>query len=138
MAGAYKQALIQQVAAAMKAKDAQSHSDQENLTPDAKQHDSCQAAVLQLAPPTPMGGAPMHAAAMSVAAKGHHQLTGSWAAPVPAEGEPFLACPTQELTKEKANLIEHGCESPCVDQCVLERAGLYHAMLHCTQFLSFV
>ena len=103
MAGAYKKALIQQVAAGMKAKDARSHSDQENLIPDAK-HDGCQGVVLQLAPPTPVGRAPMHAAAMSVAAKGQHQLAGSWAAPIPTEGAPSLH--GQKVRRQKSLLEE--------------------------------
>lgn len=70
----------------MKAKDAHGHSDQENQSPDATSHDSCQGAVLQLVPPTPHGTAPMRAAAMSVAAKGSQ--AGVWAAPLPVEGAP--------------------------------------------------
>ena len=93
--GAYKQALVQQVAAAAKAKHAHGHSDQENQSPEAITHDSCQGAVLQLVPPTPLGTAPMQAAAMSVAAKGRQALPGGWAAPLPVEGAP---CFTLECT----------------------------------------
>lgn len=92
MAGAYKQALVQQVALAMKATGIHDQTNQENVSPDAASHDSCQGAALQLVPPTPVGTAPMQAAAMSVAAKGQQTLAGTWAAPLPAAGMVSSAC----------------------------------------------
>lgn len=84
-AGAYKKALMQQVAAAMHSRRRGSN-DQENHTPEATSLHNCQAALLQLVPPTPAGTAPMQAAAVSVAAKGQQAVLGKWIAPVPAEG----------------------------------------------------
>lgn len=70
----------------MKATGIHDQTNQENVSPDAASHDSCQGAALQLVPPTPVGTAPMQAAAMSVAAKGQQTLAGTWAAPLPAAG----------------------------------------------------
>lgn len=84
--GAYRQALIQQVSAAMKAKHTCDGGNQENVSPEGTSQDSCQGAVLHLVPPTPAGTAPMQAAAMSVAAHGQQPVAGRWAAPIPAEG----------------------------------------------------
>ena len=65
-AAAYRQVLVQQVAAAMQGEVSQTMEMQENISPNVAASSSAQ---LDLIPPTPMGTAPMQAAAASVAAE---------------------------------------------------------------------
>ena len=66
---AYRQSLVQQVARSMRTAAERNTADQENVSPNAAASMSCQDAELQLVPPTPVGTAPMQAAAVSVAAR---------------------------------------------------------------------
>ena len=66
---AYRQSLVQQVATAMRTVTETNTADQENASPNGAASVSCQDAGLQLVPPTPVGTAPMQAAAASVAAR---------------------------------------------------------------------
>lgn len=69
LAVAYRQSLVQQVAAGMQRVTVRDSDEQENVRPNGAVRAGHQDARLQLFPPTPVGTAPLQAAAASVAAK---------------------------------------------------------------------
>lgn len=71
---------MQKVAAAMHAARTAEAVGQENVSPDSA-HSGRQDAILRLFPPTPLGIAPMQAAAASVAAKHTVPRDHAWSAP---------------------------------------------------------
>lgn len=66
---AYRQTLVQQVAVGMQTVADRARGDQENVSPKGAVSTGCQDARLHLVPPTPVGTAPLQAAAVSVANK---------------------------------------------------------------------
>lgn len=66
---AYRQSLVQQVAVEMRAVTARAQGNQENVSPSSAVSTGCRDARLHLVPPTPVGTAPLQAAAASVANK---------------------------------------------------------------------
>ena len=63
---AFRQSLVQQVAEGMHRVMARNNDEQENVSPNGEESADAR---LQLVPPTPVGMAPLQAAAASVAAK---------------------------------------------------------------------
>lgn len=84
---AYRQSLVQQVAVGMQTVSARAQGDQENVIPSGAVSPGCRDARLYLVPPTPVGTAPLQAAAASLAAKRGVLTPRLQSGPEPMQGE---------------------------------------------------
>lgn len=92
---AYRQMLVQQVAAAMQKHSAHQWDEQENVSPNVGPDSNAQ---LPLVPPTPVGIAPMQAATASVAAK-KAASRKKWSALTPSKGGTAMKASVQQAAK---------------------------------------